>query len=552
MSDRHIRDLFSDIWSLTDSSPKALEGKASPIDITASGLCDQDLEPSQIPTRQREAPTFSWGSTPNSLLTRGNLSSHETVNFNSSSPAEENYHSPETAGKWFQRPSSASPGQPTSLDQSNALSQTSFIENHSRQPGLPRRRSRYMRHRGSTTCSTSPSVATPSSDLDPMQRWRNSPPEVEPASMSAIAKALQQSSRHDRIASSSSKRSASTYSFGSSTSQSTRSVTSNRSSRSGFTQDSTPISKKRPARIRRGRQNDSGRIFQCTFCCDKFRVKHDWARHESCLHLSLDQWVCAPFGGVVTSPMTGQNHCLYCNMENPLKEHLDEHHHDACRGSPEPHIFRRKDHLVQHLRGFHGLETLPNIEKWKLEPPLITSRCGFCNARLSSWKERVDHLAEHFRQGSTIHEWRGDHGFEPSIAAQVTNALPPYLLSDEARSPMPFSATDPSYRVHLSQIYQDHDHAPDPPDSQEPTTQTTTTNSPPLELNPNTYASYLALHLGRFAQRSIANGIFPTDQMFQDESRRLHYGNDDGWNFTMADNDEWLTSFRANHLGVPK
>lgn len=34
----------------------------------------------------------------------------------------------------------------------------------------------------------------------------------------------------------------------------------------------------------------AGRRYQCTFCTDAFKTKYDWQRHETSMHLSLEQW----------------------------------------------------------------------------------------------------------------------------------------------------------------------------------------------------------------------------------------------------------------------
>lgn len=36
--------------------------------------------------------------------------------------------------------------------------------------------------------------------------------------------------------------------------------------------------------------------YQCTFCTETFRTKHDWQRHEKSLHLPLERWACSPNG----------------------------------------------------------------------------------------------------------------------------------------------------------------------------------------------------------------------------------------------------------------
>ncbi|KAJ5114408.1 hypothetical protein NUU61_000167 [Penicillium alfredii] len=382
------------------------------------------------------------------------------------------------------------------------------------------------------------------SGMDPMQRWRQSPPETEAASLSAISDALRQRPIRPIPSPSSDGRPASTASRQSFGSRSSSSIASSRSSRSVSRRSPLPASRRRKTRNDTAQPGEI-RKFPCTFCCDTFKRKHDWARHEKSLHLNVDQWACTPHGGSVLSPTTGRAHCAYCSMLDPTEEHLEGHNHSACHGDPQPHFFRRKDHLVQHLRGFHQLQTLPIIEDWKIEPPLVRSRCGICNETLPSWQARADHLADHFRRGATMKDWKGDHCFDPSITAQIRNALPPYLLVSEARSMVPFSATDPRTLDHLSQIFQRNG-------QQYSTDQQVegidSASGPSFDLTPTSYPKWLAFRLGRFAQQTIANGIFPTDQMFQDESRRLVYGSEDAWEQTMADNDEWMMSFRRQHL----
>ncbi|PWY71031.1 hypothetical protein BO70DRAFT_373783 [Aspergillus heteromorphus CBS 117.55] len=411
-------------------------------------------------------------------------------------------------------------------------------------PGLPRRRSRYFRgSRAGGRPVAIPMARMPASSMDPMQRWQESPPESEAASLSAIANALQRTSVRDEEtrSRSSRERALSSGSVDGWTTGSSRSIASSTGSRTSSFQSFQTTSR---GRVRKARKSHASadseqRRYPCTFCCDTFKRKHDWTRHEKSLHLDLDQWVCAPHGGSVLSPLTGRSHCAYCNVLDPTPDHLEGHNHTACHKDHDARIFRRKDHLVQHLRVFHHLDTMPIIDDWKMEPPTVVSRCGFCDQQLSSWEMRADHLSEHFRRGLTIKDWRGDHGLDPSIAVQVRNALPPYVLGTEAGTMIPFSATDPRTKDHLHQMsYKNGDMLGiGLPEEQEP------------ELDSKTYANFLVSHLERFAQQSMAQGMFPDDKMLQDESRRLIYGDaGDAWEQTIADNIEWLAEFRRRHL----
>jgi hypothetical protein len=215
--------------------------------------------------------------------------------------------------------------------------------------------------------------------------------------------------------------------------------------------------------------------------------------------------------------------------------------------------FRRKDHLIQHLRRFHGLDDIPLVDDWKIGLNDFRSRCGFCDAQITSWEERADHLALHFRHGLTMADWKGDHGFPPWIAEQVTHSVPPYLIKLESDTLVPFSATNGQVQDHLSQMLSratfnnesgDHDNDAQPhevlPDMTSLLNEFQTQN-----LSLDSYTQVLTLHLSHFAQQQMAHGVVPSDEMFQLEARRLLFDSDDPWNQTIADHPEWLATFRA-------
>jgi hypothetical protein len=200
-----------------------------------------------------------------------------------------------------------------------------------------------------------------------------------------------------------------------------------------------------PTRAPKVDADATSRLFQCTFCCDRFKNKYDWSRHEKSLHLSLEKWICAPLGQVITVSSTGQRQCVYCDVIDPSKEHLDTHEYRACEDKGlEARTFYRKDHLRQHLRLMHGCKMTPSMEKWKSEAQVINSRCGFCATTFTKWQDRVDHLAKEFRNGATMKDWKGCRGLDPHVAAHVVNAMPPYLIANESKSPYPFSASNAS------------------------------------------------------------------------------------------------------------
>lgn len=448
--------------------------------------------------------------------------------------------------------------------------------------GLPRRRSRYsiQRSGGRTNPVFIPINASP---LDPLERWRESPPDDEPAPMTAIIDAVRNSNTYHPET-----MDQNTLEHGPGTSdpeitdlfrtyrrprscaasttsaESAASVSSRQSGNSGASNESRDLLGKKPngqsqARVRKtqsgGRnkkqtKTDNNRPFSCTFCCDRFKSKYDWVRHEKSLHLNLENWLCAPFGGAVLLPSTNRMHCAYCNMLDPTAEHLGQHHHQECES--QSRVFRRKDHLVQHLRRFHRLDTLPLIDDWKSAATGFISRCGFCGDQMTSWDERANHLAAHFRSGLTMASWKGDHGFPPSIAAKVTHSVPPYLIHVESQTLVPFSATNGEVRDHLSQMLTRstfNSQSNSDPDQEQPD-MTSLLHEPKMENPPlDSYTQLLTLHLSHFAQQQMHHGIIPTDKMFQQEARRLLFDSEDPWNQTIADHPQWLAAFRTQQHG---
>ncbi|KAK4043362.1 C2H2 transcription factor [Parachaetomium inaequale] len=299
--------------------------------------------------------------------------------------------------------------------------------------------------------------------MNPLQRWQHSPPENEPASVTAIARAVNSASSissglnspysanftddgsgrslcDSNISSANTSRShssASAYSYG---------------SRGSFGSGGSSIPRGRRRRRRKAPAPTTAthagpaKTFQCTFCTETFRTKHDWQRHEKSLHLSLERWVCSPNGAQAFNPENGQMSCVFCGHPNPDEAHIDSHNFSACQErTMGERTFYRKDHLRQHLKLVHGTNfTSWSMEQWKATTPEIRSRCGFCGTVMDTWSIRVDHLAQHFKEGKSMRDWKGDWGFDVPVLDMVENSIPPYLIHDERNSPNPYEASRPS------------------------------------------------------------------------------------------------------------
>ncbi|KIH90179.1 homeobox and c2h2 transcription factor [Sporothrix brasiliensis 5110] len=331
----------------------------------------------------------------------------------------------------------------------------------------------------------------------PLQRWANSPPENEPASVSDIARAITSSASAissglnsplslnftDDGSGRSLFNGSSASSLGTSQSSGTGSFASaySHASRNSFGSNFSSLERGRRRRRRRsaptrGVGSGSGgdreekkmekklmrqaakltdarsgptslvaplKTYQCTFCTETFKTKHDWQRHEKSLHLSLERWVCTPQGATAVHPETKQVCCVFCGEVEPDTEHIESHNFAACQERAlGDRTFYRKDHLRQHLKLVHSVKFMGwSMDQWKVATPEIRSRCGFCGIAMDTWTFRIDHLAEHFKTGRTMADWKGDWGFDKPVLEMVENSIPPYLIHDERNSPLPFSAT---------------------------------------------------------------------------------------------------------------
>jgi hypothetical protein len=427
--------------------------------------------------------------------------------------------------------------------------------------------------RPSTPAIAIPTTDKPWDELNPFERWKNSPPENEPASITDIANAVANSDLPDDAVSrspSSGRRKRSSNGSGfssfkapSTTSLDTSGKTSSRSgssaafsggsshSRGSFGSFNSSLAGKKDRRRRRQptataakkAADDKKRIFQCTFCTDTFKSKYDWTRHEKSLHLSLEKWICAPMGPIATEDSTGIKTCKYCGAQDPSDEHIETHNHRQCEDKGlDARTFYRKDHLRQHLRLMHGCDMLPIHDKWKFTAVNINSRCGFCAQRFTVWQDRVDHLTAHFKAGARMAEWKGCRGLDPAVAAQVTNAMPPYLIGIESVSPNPFSASNQA--TWRQPIHDDTGFDNLQPDVDRcETLERQYTGCGPKA----TCWEILTVRLGKYASEQAQKGVVLSDDMLQSQARRILYDDDDSWNQTAADNPEWLDLFKKAH-----
>ncbi|CAO2657923.1 Nn.00g071830.m01.CDS01 [Neocucurbitaria sp. VM-36] len=120
---------------------------------------------------------------------------------------------------------------------------------------------------------------------------------------------------------------------------------------------------------------DPNKIYQCTRKCGKrYGRKCDWKRNEE-EGYPCKSWVCSL--------------CTSEGVENVK----------PCF---------RKYHFVQHFRNIH-----PDINAEEYEEASVVCsetefprKCGFCRHRFVSRQERIDHIADHFKHGKCMLDWK--------------------------------------------------------------------------------------------------------------------------------------------------
>ncbi|KAJ5055694.1 hypothetical protein J3E72DRAFT_227946 [Bipolaris maydis] len=70
----------------------------------------------------------------------------------------------------------------------------------------------------------------------------------------------------------------------------------------------------------------------------------------------------------------------------------------------------KKYHFVQHFRNIHADVDPDQYEEASVvySETEFPRKCGFCRHRFSSRQERIDHIADHFKQGKCMLDWRDD------------------------------------------------------------------------------------------------------------------------------------------------
>ncbi|KAH7144545.1 hypothetical protein B0J13DRAFT_555470 [Dactylonectria estremocensis] len=178
---------------------------------------------------------------------------------------------------------------------------------------------------------------------------------------------------------------------------------------------------------------------------------------------------------------------------------------------------------------------------WFSSMDMVNSRCGFCNVPMTTWAERQKHLASHFKQGTSMKEWKGDRGFDAHIDDLVENDMPAFMIGEQHDTMEPFSASQASHVTGRTDLDVSH-----------LTTELTFLNqntlesgapSPIPQATAHSYRQVESLLLA-FVSEELSRGRVPTDGQLRTKTSEIMYGPGNAWDQTWADNLQWLGLFK--------
>ncbi|KAF1842006.1 uncharacterized protein K460DRAFT_398110 [Cucurbitaria berberidis CBS 394.84] len=158
------------------------------------------------------------------------------------------------------------------------------------------------------------------------------------------------------------------------------------------------------------------KAYHCTVCPGTFKDAYGWKRHESSVHGFNDtEWTCMLHETILINLK-----CIFCSehVDDIDIDHFDQHDIQLCMNkSCSDRTFARKDLLKQHVRHVH-LASAPASIMQTFKVPKIWSKatdgalanpdalwCGFCLLMHESITTRMEHVAQHFRDGQDMATW---------------------------------------------------------------------------------------------------------------------------------------------------
>ncbi|KAF2687462.1 hypothetical protein K458DRAFT_429374 [Lentithecium fluviatile CBS 122367] len=170
---------------------------------------------------------------------------------------------------------------------------------------------------------------------------------------------------------------------------------------------------------------ESKKPYQCTSCLQSFKDAYGWKRHEIGVHgFHVQEWICMNEvvlidGILLHGILLDGNLCVLCGQEVLSFDHFQQHNVNSCLNKEQAErTFARKDLFRQHVRQVHLTTADEDTKKrfvvpesWVQDVDATRSSpaslwCGFCQLFLDSTAIRMDHIADHFRDGLDMNTWQ--------------------------------------------------------------------------------------------------------------------------------------------------
>lgn len=145
-------------------------------------------------------------------------------------------------------------------------------------------------------------------------------------------------------------------------------------------------------------------LYCCTFRACSYAIHDfsDWKRHEeSGKHWPQQRYMCTECPTPSTDSL-GNPACGFCLVSfSQLGTSRSAHYLQCTVAMRKAKTFQRCDKLFAHLRITHGMVN-PSQQAAASKFSLNTQwprQCGYCDIIFQTWEERMEHLAEHFKEG---------------------------------------------------------------------------------------------------------------------------------------------------------
>ena len=158
------------------------------------------------------------------------------------------------------------------------------------------------------------------------------------------------------------------------------------------------------------------KLYYCTCisngqrCNSCFSRKTDWERHEREQYWLPFNYMCLECNTPVVADSSTPS-CPFCLEQFSIAISITTHTLQCSAAQHIGRMFVRLENFCDRLRRKHSINQTAElnicVSTWTFQVENNWPRqCGFCGLYFRTWDERVNHVAEHFQNGSIISTWQ--------------------------------------------------------------------------------------------------------------------------------------------------